>query len=153
VTPRKEPRCPTNLTKRRTSDLEFSSALGAYIGPVKRDEARKAISRYTTGQVIIDYPANGDAGGERRRAGGWMEEIGAGDGLFVFIPWSLGVPLGGRPAFVNSWVLDLRGDDWRAERYVDGLHLHFRGALLRLVFWHDAFHERESGGSAPGWPP
>jgi hypothetical protein len=153
---------------------QLEEARGPYIGPVERDEALAAIRRHRTGPVVILYPERGFAGGEWRLASGWQNELGgiaalpdepintpleprdepieepSGSGIFAFSPQQ-SIPLVTGVAYEEAFVLDLSGEEWTAERYTDGLDVRFKDDLIvRLVFWHEAYHVTEGGEVVPG---
>ena len=58
-----------------------------------------------------------------------------GSGIFAFVDTAQDVPLVTGMAYPDSFVLDLSGEQWSAERYTDGLDLIFhRDCFVRLVF-------------------
>jgi hypothetical protein len=143
-------------------------ARGGYVGGVDRDGALNAIRAHSTGPVLIEYPERGFAGGLRRHCGGWQVELGGlalpeqpidvseqeprlpHSCVFAFLRDDRAdVSLGTGAVYVDVPVLDLSGPDWKAERYTDGLDLHFASDLtVRLVFWHLA--GTEGGELVPG---
>jgi hypothetical protein len=136
---------------------ELDTARGGYVGPISREKALDAIRAHTTGPVILEYPENGFAGGERKFADGWCNEVGdlaptrpVGPGVFAFFRGA-DIPLEVGMLYPEATVLDLSGDEWTAEQWTGGLDIRMGDSLVRLVFWHEVLHVTDSGDVAPGF--
>jgi hypothetical protein len=150
---------PSSATTPRGSVPEtdpFDDTRGPYIGPCTPEEALAAFTNHSS-VAIIEYPEHGFAGSpdsETKRVAGYCSQIGDEDSAAFVFTEKQDIPLGCAIAYADAFVLDLTWSNeepsWRADRYTDGLDLHFPGALVRVAFWHEAYHVTESGDSAPG---
>jgi hypothetical protein len=149
---------------------ELDRERGTYIGPCTQDEALEAIRGHSSGPVIIEYPAGGFTGGERKLAQGFQSEVkyhhadeedpeGEPTGVFVLSEAKEGsgpIPLSWGVLYEGSTVLDLSHDSWAAEAFTGGLDIYREGRrepLVRIVFWQAIQHVTETGDVAPGFGP